>query len=112
MEETPVPDAANPYQSFDEEDLILRDELAIDRTVLANERTFLAYVRTSLAFAIVGGTCLHIPGPPSYRVLGAISIALAVITLAVGGYRGRHMHRRITVVRDHQRADARRVREE
>ncbi|HEX9972048.1 MAG TPA: DUF202 domain-containing protein, partial [bacterium] len=33
------------YQEFSESDLILRDRLALDRTVLANERTLLAYVR-------------------------------------------------------------------
>ncbi len=45
-----------PYDAWRQEELILRDFLAIDRTVLANERTFLAYVRTSLAFLVVGGT--------------------------------------------------------
>lgn len=33
-----------PYSRFDQEELIIRDYLAADRTVLANERTFLAYV--------------------------------------------------------------------
>ena len=38
------------------EDLILRDHLAIYRTVMANERTLLAYTRTALAMVVVGVT--------------------------------------------------------
>ena len=45
---------SNPYETFQGSDLILRDELAIDRTVLANERTLLSYIRTGLAFGITG----------------------------------------------------------
>ena len=36
------------------EDLILRDELALERTKLANERTFLAYARTAIMLGISG----------------------------------------------------------
>ena len=36
----------NRYEGFAKSDLILRDQLAIDRTLLANERTVLAYIRT------------------------------------------------------------------
>ena len=35
-------------------DLILREKLAIERTVMANDRTFLSFVRTALYFAIAG----------------------------------------------------------
>lgn len=37
-----------------EEEFLLRDHLAIYRTVLANERTLLAYTRTALAMVVVG----------------------------------------------------------
>ena len=33
-------------------DLILREKLAIERTVMANQRTFLSFLRTSLYFSI------------------------------------------------------------
>lgn len=36
------------YEKLDRKSLILRDHLAVDRTILANERTVLAYVRTIL----------------------------------------------------------------
>lgn len=35
-------------------DLILRERLAIQRTVLANQSTFLAFLRTSMYFLIAG----------------------------------------------------------
>jgi putative membrane protein len=37
-------------------DLILREKLAIERTVMANQRTFLSFLRTSLYFSIAGLT--------------------------------------------------------
>ncbi len=45
-----------PYARFKGEDLILRDELAINRTILANEATLLAYVRSALTLIIAGVT--------------------------------------------------------
>jgi putative membrane protein len=35
-------------------DLILRERLAIQRTILANQSTFLAFLRTSMYFLIAG----------------------------------------------------------
>ena len=37
-------------------DLILRERLALQRTILANQTTFLAFLRTSLYFFIAGLT--------------------------------------------------------
>ncbi|MBF0209128.1 MAG: DUF202 domain-containing protein, partial [Oligoflexia bacterium] len=48
-----------PYSNFIGDQLILRDWLAIDRTILANKRTLLAYIRTSMAFFISGITAVH-----------------------------------------------------
>jgi len=50
---------SNPYENFSKEEFILRDQLAIDRTILANERTVLSYVRTSLALIAAGGALIH-----------------------------------------------------
>lgn len=46
----------DPYSKFNGDNLTLRDELAIDRTLLANERTFLAYLRSGAALLIAGIT--------------------------------------------------------
>ncbi len=37
-------------------DLILRERLAIERTVMANQRTFLSFLRTALYFFVAGLT--------------------------------------------------------
>ena len=45
---------------FKDEDLILRDYLAIERTRLANVRTLFAYIRTSLYLLTAGIGILQI----------------------------------------------------
>src|SRR5579864_4607417 len=47
------------YQKFREHELILRDQLAIDRTKLSNDRTLMAFARTALTLFIAGVTALH-----------------------------------------------------
>jgi putative membrane protein len=47
------------YQKFIKEELILRDQLAIDRTKLSNDRTLLSFSRTALTLLISGITALH-----------------------------------------------------
>lgn len=48
------------YKNFLAKQLILRDYLAIERTILTNEATFLAYIRTSLTLLVVGVTLFHL----------------------------------------------------
>jgi putative membrane protein len=75
-----------PYRNFDVKSLILRDHLAIDRTILANERTYLAYIRTALAFFISGAGLLKFFDSGLILALGWIFIAGALI-IALIGYR-------------------------
>lgn len=77
----------NPYARFDSTDLILRDELAIDRTVLANERTMLAYARTALALIISGFTFLHFVETGLLRFIGIVSVPLGFAIGVFGGWR-------------------------
>ncbi len=64
--------------------LMLRDQLAIERTVLANERTALAYFRTTMALLGAGGTVLRFFwNRPALSVLGVL---LALAGLAIGGF--------------------------
>ena len=49
-----------PYERFDAEERILRDELALDRTRLANERTILAYLCTGLMLLATGATAVKL----------------------------------------------------
>jgi putative membrane protein len=73
-----------PYARFESEELTLRDELAIDRTVLANERTLLAYVRTALGFLVLGLTFHHFLEQLVYRLLGFAFMGLAGVIFVVG----------------------------
>ncbi len=41
-------------------DLILRERLALQRTVLANQSTFLAFLRTAMYFLIAGLSVHHV----------------------------------------------------
>lgn len=75
---------SDPYSHFFNDQLTLRDELALDRTVLANERTFLAYVRTSLGFLILGMTFLHFLEQRYYHVVGCAFMVVGALILLIG----------------------------
>jgi putative membrane protein len=83
------------YERFLNSEMILRDRLAIDRTVLANERTFLAYFRTVLALILGGATVIRLFEDSSANLAGWILIALGALTGAVGAWRTIRMHEAI-----------------
>jgi len=76
---------SNKY--YDCEKLILRDHLAIDRTVLANERTLLAYFRTALALFAAGASLLQFFKLLWLEVVGYLLIVSGVLLLTIGGKR-------------------------
>ncbi len=84
-----------PYENFREEELILRDHLALDRTILANERTLLSYVRTTLAVIVVGMTLIHLSRDSVLQGIGIVSIIIGILILAVGIHRSVRMSRKI-----------------
>ena len=73
-----------PYARFQTEELTLRDELAIDRTVLANERTLLAYIRTALGFLVSGLSFHHFLEQVVYHLIGFGFMAFAGMILLLG----------------------------
>ncbi|MBF0207558.1 MAG: DUF202 domain-containing protein [Oligoflexia bacterium] len=75
-----------PYSKFVGDQLILRDWLAIDRTILANKRTLLAYIRTSMAFFISGITAVHFVETSWIKILGIIFVAISIIIFVFGFY--------------------------
>jgi putative membrane protein len=89
----------NPYARFENSDLILRDELAIDRTILANERTLLAYLRSAVALIIAGLSIIHFSHEIWYQAVGLTCLPAGFITAWIGGLRYRRMSRAISVVR-------------
>ena len=81
-------DKSRPYKDL-EDQLILRDHLAADRTILANERTFLAYIRTALTLFVAGLTFVHLKIlsseiPHFVELIGFIFILLGIVTFFVG----------------------------
>jgi putative membrane protein len=70
-----------------DEEIILRDYLAIERTRLANERTLLSYIRSSLYLILGGIAFLQLEGFSNIKYLGLLSLLLSVIFLVIGVYR-------------------------
>ena len=68
--------------------LILRDQLAIDRTRLANERTLLAWWRTALMMLVSGITLLKLfEGNIAIELIGGALIPVSLLTASWGTYR-------------------------
>lgn len=72
------------YNEVIEEELILRDVLAADRTILANERTLLAYIRTCFAVAAGGISLIKLFRNPIVHFIGYFLIGFAAIVLMLG----------------------------
>lgn len=89
----------SPYSRFGKEDLILRDELAIDRTLLANERTLLAYIRSGVALLIAGISIIHFSNVNWFEIVGIACIPIGIITCIIGIARYQKMNRSISAVR-------------
>lgn len=89
----------NAYERFKGAELILRDELAIDRTILANERTVIAYLRGALTMVIVGVTFLHFDQRGALFYMGLMIIPMGVACGILGVKRYRKMDHSIRSVR-------------
>lgn len=78
-------DSYQPYIE-DKEEMILRDYLAVDRTILANETSFMSYIRTALALIAAGASLIKFFTDPFTAVLGWSFIGVGA-WLAVHGLR-------------------------
>lgn len=75
----------NPYNNGNQDKLILRDYLALDRTLLALERTFLSYARTALGLFSAGIACIKfVIDSPLIYVIGMIFTFAAPIVFIYG----------------------------
>ncbi len=78
------------------QNMLLRDRLALDRTLMANERSLLSYTRTSLAFAGGGVTVLHFLSEGLLAKFFGISLlAISITSVVVGIYRYRLFNSKI-----------------
>jgi len=66
-----------------QEQIILRDYLALERTRLANERTLLSYLRTSLYMLLGGIAFLQMTDFEKIRWLGFVSLGISIVSLGV-----------------------------
>ncbi len=90
----------DPYERFHDKELILRDELAIDRTVLANERTLMAYLRSGVALILAGATFIHFSDKNWFLILGIACIPAGVGVMLFGWLRHRKIKRGIEKIRN------------
>lgn len=74
----------DPYSEFKRESMILRDWLALDRTVLANKRTFLAYSRTAIAMVVLGIAFVKLIGHQFFEISGFLLILFGIIVFFIG----------------------------
>ena len=74
------------YETFQSE-MILRDYLALDRTVLANERTLLAYLRTFIGTLSAGIAMVKLFDTPLTKIIGYIFIVVSPLFVVLGALR-------------------------
>jgi len=89
-----------PYSRFNNNERILRDELAIDRTLLANERTLMAYLRSGVALLIAGVSIMHFSSEGWFWIMGIACIPAGIVTGVIGVVRHRKMSKKIASVRN------------
>ncbi len=65
-------------------DLILRERLAIQRTIMANQSTFLSFLRTSMYFAVAGISLDQLLKLPGGNVLEYVFLIISAAVLIVG----------------------------
>ncbi|MFH0921823.1 MAG: DUF202 domain-containing protein [Fibrobacterota bacterium] len=88
------------YSRFSNTELILRDELAIDRTLLANERTLMAYLRSSVSLLIAGVSIIHFStGSLTYWMIGVACVPVGLVSGLIGVARYLGMNKAISLVR-------------
>jgi putative membrane protein len=89
----------SPYSRFESDDLILRDELAVDRTLLANERTLLSYLRAGVSLLIAGVSIMHFSYQGWFWLTGLACIPIGIIAGIIGVSRYWRMNKSISLVR-------------
>jgi putative membrane protein len=87
------------YDRFKKRELILRDELAIDRTLLANKSTLLSFMQLSISLTIAGVSIIHFAMEEWFRSIGVLCVPVGVVVGILGWRRYWKMEAEIGVVR-------------
>ncbi len=69
---------------YTQDQMILRDYLALERTVLASERTLLAYIRTAIGTFASGVGMLKLIESTVFTVIGYIFIVISPLAIIIG----------------------------
>ena len=83
------------YEDFLAQEFILRDYLAVERTILANESTFLSYVRTSITFVAGGVTLMQVADLESWKNIGIVAVSLGGLFFLFGCIQAVKMSKKI-----------------
>ena len=67
-----------------ENDMILRDYLAYDRTKMALIRTFLSIARTALGLLASGVGLVILQGNPGVQAIGYFIVAVSLVVFIIG----------------------------
>lgn len=67
-------------------DLILREKLALERTILANQSTFLSFLRTSMYFLVAGISINNLTTIKYGTVIEIVFVNVSVLLLCIGIY--------------------------
>jgi putative membrane protein len=73
-----------PYDDYDKKEMVLRDFLAMDRTVFAGTRTFLGYIRVTLTLIIATLIFIRVFNGYVEDHLFYLGFIIALIILAAG----------------------------
>jgi putative membrane protein len=65
-------------------DLILREKLALQRTVLANQSTFLAFIRTSMYFLVAGVSINNLTTVKQGQTIEIVFVIIAIALFTFG----------------------------
>ncbi|MCH7396866.1 DUF202 domain-containing protein [Belliella sp. DSM 107340] len=71
-------------ENLTDDQMIVRDYLARQRTTLANDRTLLSYIRTSLYFLVSGTALMEVKVLSHVSDLGYLAFALSVMLVVIG----------------------------
>lgn len=85
------------YQKFCD-GMILRDFLALDRTILANKRTLLAYVRTAIGLLASGIGMVKLVSDGIINIIGFVFIAFALPVLIIGAMEYVKMQKKLLIL--------------
>ncbi|MFH0737321.1 MAG: DUF202 domain-containing protein [Candidatus Micrarchaeota archaeon] len=72
------------YEKVEKPELILRDELAIERTKLAEERTYLAYIRTGMSMILGGMFFIGYFTEGLFHYVGYATVLVSLVFIAYG----------------------------